>query len=99
MMKTWVPGFLPLVEGKCPPITRMREDGQYESCYPEPDPDYKDPEIRETDTYRITDKEEFYNYMTVCNACGAEFIAYQDGLLVRNYCPFCGKRLEAQDEG
>ena len=97
-MEPWIPGILPLVEGKCPPITRMMEDGQFESCYPEPDPDYEDPEIRETDTYIITDKEEFYDYLIVCKACGTEFMAYQDGLPVRNYCPFCGKRLEAQDE-
>ena len=99
-MGEWFPKLrLPLVEGKCPPTTRMNENGQLESYYPEEDPDYVDPEIRETDTYMITDKEEFYDYLIVCKACETEFIAYHDMLPARNYCPFCGKRLETPDEG
>ena len=96
-MEKWTPGILPLVEGKCPPITRLGINGQIESCYPEPDPDYEDPEIRETKKYRITDKEELYNYMTVCKKCGTEFIAYFATKLVRNYCPCCGEPLEGEE--
>ena len=83
-----------MVEGKCPPITRVGTDGRLESCYPEYDPDYVDPEIRETEDCRIADKEEFYDYVTVCKKCGTEFIAYSTGKLVRNYCPCCGERIE-----
>ena len=83
---------LPLVEGKCPPVYDPIKKEWY---YPEPDPDYVDPEIMETENYSIEDKEEFYNYKTVCKKCGVEFIAHsQVGLLVRNYCPGCGAKLE-----
>ena len=54
----WVKGKLPIIEGKCPPITRMGIDGQIESCYPVPDPDYQDEEIYETETFIHEDKEE-----------------------------------------
>ena len=99
-MESWVRGLLPMVEGKCPPVTRINENGEWESCYPEPDPDYEDPEIRQEAGYSVEGKEEFYNYKTVCDSCGAEFIAYLDDELVRNYCPGCGKRLEVEpDDG
>ena len=94
----WVPYRLPMVEGRCIPESRMRLEGGHwvhEWMYPEPDPDYVDPEIMETENYSIEDKEEFYNYKTVCKKCGVDFIAHsQVGLLVRNYCPGCGAKLE-----
>ena len=81
---------LPLVEGKCPPVYG-KDNGWY---YPEPDPDYKDPEEIETDEYRIEGKEEYYGYVTFCKACGISFQAYDlDGEYVRNYCPGCGTKL------
>lgn len=83
---------LPLVEGKCPPIYDAEKNEYY---YPEPDPDYKDPEMIETDTYYLADKEEYYYYPTVCKGCGTQFQAYdRDNQNIRNYCPGCGNRLE-----
>ena len=80
---------LPLVEDKCPPV--VDENGN--AYYPEPSNE-EDPEIMETEKYAIMDKEEYYNYVTGCNACGTTFIAYTDDTeLVRNYCPGCGKKL------
>ena len=82
---------LPLVEGKCPPVYDAEKKEWY---YPEPDPDYKDPELIETDTYRIEDKEEYWNYETVCKSCGTRFIAYgEEWDTIRNYCPGCGQKL------
>ena len=82
---------LPLVEGKLPPVYD-EEQGKY--VYPEPDPDYEDPELTETDTYEIEDKEEFYGYVTSCKTCGTKFQAYdENGEAVRNYCPCCGEKL------
>lgn len=80
---------LPLIEGKCPPII---EGGKW--IYPEPD-NSPDPNIAEYDTYGIEDKDEFYNYVTVCKKCGTRFIAYSDsGDEERSYCPGCGRRLD-----
>ena len=82
---------LPLGEGKCPPVYDEEKD---EFIYPEPDPDYKDPEERETDKYSIEGKEEYYGYVTFCKVCGTSFQAYNlDGEPVRNYCPGCGQKL------
>ena len=48
-----------------------------------------------TDTYIIEDKNEYYDYETICMACEGTFIAYdKDGHTVRNYCPCCGAKLE-----
>ena len=89
--------MLPLCEGMCVP--EVDEDG--EPYYPEP-VEYEDPEIREEEKFFIKDKEELYDYMTVCKGCGTEFIAvlrdehrgyYQT---VRNYCPGCGERLVSE---
>lgn len=89
---------LPVVEGKYPPLHEMYfENGEWKHRwhYPEPDPDYKDPEMIETDTYYLADKEEYYYYPTVCKACGTQFQAHdKEEKNVRNYCPGCGKRLE-----
>ena len=93
-MGDWTQGTLPLVEGKCPPITRMNAEGQIESCYPEYDPDWQDPEIFETDTFFQEEKDEFYDYVTRCKKCRTEFIAYNvDGNRVMKFCPGCGKTL------
>ena len=83
---------LPLEEGKCPPVYDKEKK---EWIYPEPDPEYKDPQITETGTYSIEDKDEFYNYVTRCKACGTKFIAYDESYkLIGNYCPGCGKELK-----
>lgn len=87
---------LPLVEGKLPPVHRiMWNDGSFrhEWYYPDPKEDWKDPEIYETDNYRQEDKDEFYDYVTVCKACQTKFIAYKAGEKTMNYCPCCGKQL------
>ena len=90
----WVEGFLPMVEGRCPPITRMRRDGVMESCYPVPDPDYVDEEIYETETYCHEDKDEFWGYVTRCKKCRTRFQAYDiDWESVNRYCPGCGAKL------
>lgn len=87
---------LPLVEGKCPPVCRYAlRDGrlQKEWYYPEP-ANWEDPEIYEEGEYRQEDKEEFYDYITVCKECQTKFIAYNNaGKRAMNYCPFCGKQL------
>lgn len=82
---------LPLCEDKCPPV--FDENGN--EYYPEP-VEYVDPEIREEDEYAVEDKEEFYDYVTVCSSCGTKFIAREAGDIVRNYCPGCGKRLVSE---
>lgn len=83
--------MLPLVEGKCPP--EQDEDGNW--YYPEP-VEYNDPEIMETDSYSVDDKEEFYDYQTTCKNCGTRFIARDPNEeLVRNFCPGCGKKLDS----
>ena len=90
----WVEGRLPLMEGKYPPVTRVRSDGTVESCYPVPDPDYKDEEIYETDTYYHEDKDEFWGYVTRCKKCRTEFQAFDvNGDSIINYCPGCGAKL------
>ena len=86
------------MEGKCPPIIRMNENGEIESRYPVYDPDWKDPEIYSTDTYAQEEKEEFYDYPTRCLKCGTMFIAYDAGGERRiNFCPCCGKRLKGEE--
>lgn len=54
-------------------------------------------QIPETDTYYLSGKEEYYDFETVCKACGTQFIAYTgEGIetkAVRNFCPGCGKKL------
>lgn len=53
-------------------------------------------ETPETDTYFLADKEEYYDFETVCKACGARFMAYKDDKeweRIRNFCPGCGKKL------
>lgn len=94
---------LPLVEGKCPPISRYAlRDGcfQKEWYYPEPDMDWEDPEIYEAENYRQEDKEEFYDYVNVCKTCGTKFIAYNNAnKKAMNYCPFCGKKFEDRRNG
>lgn len=80
----------PIVEGKCPPVYD-EEKGWY---YPEPDPDYKDPEEIETDTFFVSGKEEYYGYETVCRKCGTRFQARnEESTTIRNYCPGCGEKL------
>ena len=93
----WVPYRLPLVEGKCPPVSCIDENGQAWSRYTEPNPGYVDPEIKEFDMYRIEDVEEFYDYVTVCKNCGTRFIAYQEHDLILKFCPGCGGRLEVEE--
>ena len=94
--------MLPLVEGKCPPERRLVNiDGkwEWETFYPEPDEDYEDPEIYETETYSQEDKDEFYDYVTRCKKCWTEFIAYdKNGERTMKYCPECGARL-AEEQG
>ena len=89
---------LPLVEGKLPPVHRYSlHEGQFrhEWYYPEPDTEWEDPEIYETEKYRQEDKEEYYDYETVCKTCGTRFIAYNNaGKRAMKYCPFCGVNLE-----
>ena len=86
--------MLPMVEGKCPPVHAVDVEGEY-WYYPEPYPDYVDPNIHEYEKYSIEDKDEFYYYVTRCKNCGARFIAYDfDWNETRNYCPGCGKRLD-----
>jgi len=86
---------LPLVEGKCPP--RQDENGIW--YYPEP-VEYIDPEIREYDDYSVLDKDEYYDYETVCKHCGVQFMAYDTDKTtqVRRFCPGCGTRLEKDGE-
>ena len=73
------------------PLTEGWIPGAPEGYIPEP---YEDPEIYETDTYAVDDKEEFYNYPTTCKHCGTRFIAYSpDTELVHRFCPGCGKEL------
>ena len=82
---------LPLVEGKLPPAYD-EEKGEY--VYPEPDPDYEDEEMFETDTFEVIDKDEYWGYPTMCKKCGTEFQAYDtNGVVTRNYCPGCGEKL------
>ena len=90
---------LPLCEGKCPPAVDENGNGYY----PEPAPYAKPEECIETDKYEIKDRDEFWDYVTVCKKCGCEFMAYVyktqgvDGhVAVRNFCPGCGERLVAE---
>ena len=87
-------GILPMVEGKCSPVKRLKADGTWESYYPEPTNE-PDENITETETYAIEDKEEFYDYVTKCKKCGTEFIAYfNTSTRTNNYCPHCGGKLK-----
>ena len=97
ILQGWVPYELPMVEGRCAPITFVDSKGQIWSRYPDPDPDYVDPEIKETDRYSVCGEEEFYDYVVVCKLCGTEFIAYNDNKPMRRYCPGCGERLEVEE--
>ena len=86
--------ILPLCEGKCPPA--VSKNGK--AYYPKPSK-CVDPEIGDKGKYSVRDKDEFYDYVTVCNHCGTEFIATQRGITycrVRNYCPGCGERLVSE---
>ena len=86
---------LPLQEGKCPPVFDKEREEWY---YPEPE-EYDDPEIVDEKEYRVDDKDEFYDYSTVCKSCGTQFIAYSETReLIRNYCPGCGKCLDIPPE-
>lgn len=95
----WVKGRLPWVEGKCIPESILdidSETGQWEhySRYPEPDPDWKDPKIYETDTYYQDHEEMLYDHLIRCKKCGTHFIAYDaEANKVKNYCPGCGTKL------
>ncbi len=93
----WVEGILPMIEGRCPPVSRLRKDGNRwikESMYPVPTPDYEDPEIYETETYSQEEKDEWYAYVTRCKKCNTEFMAYDDsGERIIKFCPGCGEKL------
>lgn len=59
-------------------------------------------QIPETDTYYLEGKEEYYDFETVCKACGARFMAYKDDKdweRIRNFCPGCGKKLIEKEDG
>ena len=85
---------LPMVEGKCPPVSTVDETGNMIYYYPDPEPDYKDPEVREEDKFAVEDKDEFWGYVTMCKKCGARFQGYDNEYnYVRNFCPGCGERL------
>lgn len=60
-------------------------------------------ETPETDTYYLSGKEEYYDFETVCKACGTQFMAYAgEGIetkAVRNFCPGCGKKLIEKEDG
>lgn len=87
----------PLLEGEVPPVRKLKLiDGEWHMVEEkvEYDPDWVDPEIMETETYLQEDKDEFYDYVIRCKACGTVFIAYgSDYKEVMNYCPGCGKKL------
>ena len=90
----WTPPeyMLPMEEGKCPP---EYDEEKKEWYYPEPDPDYVDPELVETRYYKITDKEEFYGYVVNCKYCFTQFQAYgKSGKENWSYCPGCGSKLK-----
>ena len=62
-----------------------------------------DGETPETDTYYLEGREEYWDFETICKACGTRFMAYdtKHKERVRNYCPGCGKKLiekEAEHE-
>lgn len=81
----WVERWVQYEEGDLPEEADIKEawDGQ------EP----------ETDTYYMEGKEEYYDYETVCKACGTRFMAYKDDKeweRVRNFCPGCGKKLATE---
>lgn len=93
-MIKYSPFPLPLAEGKRPPVSTIDESGKRVWYYPEPDPEYRDPEIREEEKYAVEDKDEFWGYVTRCKKCGARFQGYDaDYNYVRNFCPGCGERL------
>ena len=80
---------LPLCEGKCPPAVDKNGKGYY----PRPSK-RKDPNVREEEKYSVEDRDEFWDYVTVCKLCGAKFIARDDDYkTIRNFCPGCGERL------
>ena len=95
MMKDFYPS--PLKEGKVPPVRKLKLiDGEWQMVEEEVeyDPDWVDPEIGETETYLQEDKDEFYDYVIRCKACGTAFIAYsKDYKKMMNYCPGCGTEL------
>ena len=81
----------PLMEGERPGALYYDEEGNLQRREL---PEYEPYEPVVTEKYVINDKEEFYDYMTTCKQCGADFMAYDSsGNAVRNYCPCCGERL------
>lgn len=86
----------PMREGEVPKDYVMGADGRIYERIREPGDPVPDPfegNVPETETYILTDREEFYDFVTVCKACGVQFIAYKDEEHVRNFCPGCGKKL------
>lgn len=102
---------MPLVEGEAPWVrVTVLDTNTYELktqwCQMEPEERKYlkwEGNTPETDTYKLKDKDEFYDFITCCKACNTEFIAYgqRTDKAIRNYCPGCGKQLvkqEAEDE-
>ena len=98
---------MPLTEGEYLWESRIVfEDGEWktryrqvEECDVEPDRPPEDYGEYTVDSYN----EEYYDQRTFCKSCGVEFIAYRElgeyhSILVRNYCPGCGKRLAKEDD-
>lgn len=92
----------PLMEGVVPKQYAMGAHGELYEIIHEPG-DSVDPYNgleRETDTYFLSGKEEYWGFETICKNCGSMFQAYnKNGESIRNYCPGCGKKLiELQED-
>ena len=87
----------PLQEGKVPKDYTIGPDGELYECVPEKTDctDYFEGREKETETYFLADKDEYWGFVTHCKKCGTEFQAYigENFEEVRNYCPGCGRRL------
>lgn len=84
----------PLQEGEIPKSYSIR-DGKIFEIIPEAcDMCDHEEEVRETEKYYISGKEEYWGFETICKKCGVSFMAYKkDGDSIMNYCPGCGEKL------
>ena len=97
MKKIYLDGPVPLVEGEPPHAIYMEPDGRtYTIQYEQSDYDSYDPfggREKDTETYFLSEEDEWYGYITHCKHCETEFMAWSNDEEVRNYCPGCGKQL------
>ena len=90
----------PLREGEVPKSYCFDANGKLYEIIPDHDELHvpKDSFLVDTEEFTTIDRDEWWDFYTICNECGTSFMARDThDERVRNYCPGCGKELVKHD--